>query len=190
MPQIQRTAFSQGNDLPGKIVTRTHTFNGPILAYLDGGRQHNCDASPTIAGNILNVSIQVFGSTSQFPPETPWEYSINVAVDEPAKVWIARFYNSGNLRGDYVDITDLGKEGGIRSLTYLDDDICSCIVKAGYKAIAFNGENYSGRKMVFGKEPQPGRANYKPRADGHMSFTDFPSSMRNSITSIYCALDP
>ena len=193
MPANYHSATSQGHTLPGHLIYEQHTFEGSIIDFNIESSSGLVTIAPSICndGKTLAVSAEAGGSTSQFPPETPWKYYIKVLVDDPVPPdWIARFYSDGDCSGSFVDVVAVGREGGLPDLQYQDNQLSSCIVKKGYKAKAYNDANYTGRKMEFGKDPYQGRANCKYTSEGHMKFTYFPSKMNDSITSIYCELDP
>jgi hypothetical protein len=181
-----------GHDLPGKRFSNRHTFLGPILEYEVERQEGLLIVEPSCCADAktLEVTVSVAGSSGQHPPETPWFYAVKVLVEEPAPgEWIARFFENGNLTGESIDITALGDTGGLKELNSLDNDISSCLVKPGFKAIAYNGPDYSNRKMIFSKDPYPGRANCKITSEGNMAFTYFPSKMNDSISSIRCERD-
>ena len=193
MTQTPRVASAMGHDLPGKRFSNTHSFLGPIISYQVERMEGLLIVEPNRCadGNSLEVTVSVGGSTGQHPPETPWFYAVSVLVEEPEPgEWIARFFENGNRTGESIDITAVGSTGGLKSLTLLDNELSSCLVKPGYKAIAYNGPDYSGRKMIFSKDPYPGRANYKITRDGYMAFTYFPDKINDSISSIRCERDP
>jgi hypothetical protein len=105
--------------------------------------------------------------------------------------WIARFYTQGDLTGTYLEINSTGKTGGYPDLpSSVNNEFSSAEVKPGYRARAFTNLNYTGQELRLDKDPQFGRANYKPGPDGIMRFTYFPDSaefpFNDTISSIYC----
>ncbi len=106
--------------------------------------------------------------------------------------WYAKFYEDGNLSGSSLEIKGLGKENGYPNLSVqgLNNTFSSARVMPGYRVRAFTDLNYTGQELRLDKDPQFGRANYIPGADGVMEFTYFADSdgfrFNDTISSIYC----
>lgn len=106
--------------------------------------------------------------------------------------WIARFYEHGDLTGQYYEITGVGRENGYPNLSevpnysWLNNNFSAALIQPGYRARAFVNFNFTGPELILDEQPQDGRANFIPGPDGIMQFTYFPSGFNDNISSVYC----